>query len=130
MTSSKLSGSAENFYFLNTSSPRTSPFLWEKKNEIEIMRKMTDDGLGLELNNVLKFNQNQNIIQSSVILVKLMTNVVHVFFLPINICRKQYHCIHAEWFLLYLGKTFIRMKPNKSEKVRYLILYICQRYKL
>ena len=67
MTSLKLPGSAENFYFLNTSSPRTPPFLWEKKNEIEIMRKMTDDGLGLELNNVLKFNQNQNVIQSCVI---------------------------------------------------------------
>ena len=53
MTSSKLSGSAENFYFLNTSSPRTPPFLWEKKNEIEILRKMTDDGLGLELKNEL-----------------------------------------------------------------------------
>ena len=67
MTSSKLSGSAENFYFLNTSSPSTPPFLWEKKNEIEILRKMTDDGLGLELKNSWTFNQNQNIIQSSVI---------------------------------------------------------------
>ena len=51
MTCSKLSGSAENSYFWTLQQVQVHHLPLEKKYEIEILRKMTDDGLGLELKN-------------------------------------------------------------------------------
>ena len=50
MTCSKLTGSAENSY-RTLQQVQVHHLPLEKKYEIEILRKMTDDGLGLELKN-------------------------------------------------------------------------------